>query len=389
MAAQKSNNPLPPPGCFSEQSTEESAVPQRSQGSGDGMGAGQKAAIRIGAELAQDYIEKEPGEQWRVLSFSYPYLAGGSDYIPFSPLKHRATDELVTSLECVSGPDKGLCVDVGYRRWEDPASFHSEYEESRDAAREDADTLAAIEASGLLKGRLYTFNEPVLYIWPTGEDDPLRNPETFADVLRALRDATGDPEFGLNLILLEKDAPAILQRQFPTDDVTLSERHVLSPVEAVETIALDRCQADSITFATADELLKQSIFPRYADKSSSLLLYGPSGYLVREQADSLSWNCEEKGRRGDAELAAFVGEQFGIEERRVIDLSLSSRDDIGEEDESSTWTYHIAIPRGVLEESPESAEDATRDFARESEPCAKASKQWRGHPRDPVDLAPH
>ena len=118
--AQKSNNLLPPPGCFSEQSTEESTAPQRNQGSGDGMGAGQKAAIRIGTELAQDYIEKEPGEQWRVLSFSYPYLAGGSDYIPFSPLKHRATDELVTSLECVSGPDKGLCVDVGYRRWEDP-----------------------------------------------------------------------------------------------------------------------------------------------------------------------------------------------------------------------------------------------------------------------------
>lgn len=226
MVARKSNNLLPPPGCFSEQSTEESTAPQRNQGSGDGMGAGQKAAIRIGAELAQDYIEKEPGEQWRVLSFSYPYLAGGSDYIPFSPLKHRATDELVTSLECVSGPDKGLCVDVGYRRWEDPASFHSEYEESRDAARKDADTLATIEASGLVKGRLYTFNEPVLYIWPTGEDDPLRNPETFADVLRTLRDATGDPEFGLNLVLLEKDAPAILQRQFPTDDATLSERHV-------------------------------------------------------------------------------------------------------------------------------------------------------------------
>ena len=110
---------------------------------------------------------------------------------------------------------------------------------------------------------------------------------------------------------------------------------------------------------------------------------------MRKQADFLSWSSEEKGRRGDAELAAFADEQFGIEERRVIDLSLSSRDDIGEEDESSTWTYHIAIPRGVLEESPESVEDATRDFARESKPCAKASKQWRGHPRDPVDLAPH
>ena len=302
------------------------------------------------AELAETYIEKETGEDWRILSFSYPYTSVEWDYVVPMKEKHGGSDELVTSLTCTSGPDAGLCVDVKYRRWEYPARMYSNYDERLATLQKRKEQEALVWESGLLDGRQYAMDGLYqrIYVWSSGEIDSLRDSDNFTRTLNGLAEATGME--GLELVLLEMDAPAFLWREFPSRHNRLGALEALPARDVPKAVLMDVCQADSFSFAPADVLLEQSM--RSEENGGGTWDLG--GTLASGEDDPLyDWRSTYQVE-ADAGLSSFVAGQLGLADGQAVALSGV--------DNSGSHLVNVIVPRGALAETPDSVDEGVRDL---------------------------
>ncbi|MBQ9021528.1 MAG: hypothetical protein IJ113_05890 [Eggerthellaceae bacterium] len=299
------------------------------------------------AELAETYIEKETGEDWGIISFSYPYADIEWDYVVPMKEKHGGSDELITSLVCNSGPDAGLCVDVCYRRWEYPARMYSNYGERLATLQKRKEQEALVWESELIDGRQYAMDGLYqrIYVWSPGEVDSLRDSDNFTRTLIELSEATGME--GLELVLLAPDAPAFRWREFPSMSNSLGESEVVPARDVPKAILMDMCKADSFKFAPADVLFEQTMS---ADAEVGAL----RGSLASIEDDQFyDWRSTRE-LEADAELSSFVAKQLGLAEGQAIALSGM--------DNSGSHLINVIVPRGALAETPDSVDEGIRDL---------------------------
>lgn len=188
-----------------------------------------------------------------------------------------------------------------------------------------------------------------IYVWSSGEDDSMRNPENFTRTLNELSEAT-DME-SLELVLLEEDAPAFLSREFPSRLNSFDELEVVQAEDVPEAVLMDMCKADSFLFAPADVLLQQAIGPDVTRGEATL-----HGSLLLDENDPF-YNWYPFYRvEVDAGLSAYVTEQLGLADAQAI--ALLGADDYG------SCEIDVILPRGVLAETPDSVEEATKNLQR-------------------------
>ena len=298
------------------------------------------------AELSQDFIEKETGEKWRVLTLSYPYLDVEWDYIIPIQEERSKEDAIVTSLICESGDDAGIIADVRYYRWADKAYFASDLEEKRNDIKERQDIIAQIKASGVIGERSCSidghFKKNVLYVWSSGEDDPWRDPETFSNALVVLSNQMGMEDLELNLVA--QDAPVFIKRYekmevMPAEDAPNAMLHAVSTTNSFE-------------FAPADLLYSQEIWNGDAEDLGTL-----RGKLTPGSNDPFYHWQQVVGKVVDEEkesMTGIVAGQLGAEENQVIALPCK--------DKTGSHQVHVVLSEGILPESPGETEDAIREL---------------------------
>lgn len=294
--------------------------------------------VRI-AELSEDYIEQETGEDWKVLDFAYPFPDNGP--IPVPPVRDEH-DSAQTRLICVSGEDLGLMAVVDYWRWEQPARFSSSVEESRETYARNVEDRQKLEQLEVLSGRQFILSSGDIYLWDLGEDDPLRDPDTFADFINeagTLLDTFTD------VSLLVSDAPTGLRYNPLSYDYP------------------NRREVDIVSFDTcAQACLKSSwevVFDcAYGDvllggyRSTSRTcepedLYGP---LSPAQNDRYTeqWSRTDPGATFSNSLVNVVLPKMeGVTEDQVIAIQHS---ETSPGSESITLRAWLVVPRGALPE---------------------------------------
>ena len=156
--------------------------------------------IRL-AELAETYLEEETGEDWQVVDFAYPFPNNGP--IPV-PAVRDESDSADTRLRCIAGADEGLYATVRYYRWRQTAEYQNDLAEVREDRAKLLETSEQLSATGLLGTHDYVISQGDLYVWATGDDDELRDPETFLEFANQL---TEGRENYFRVTLLEQDAP--------------------------------------------------------------------------------------------------------------------------------------------------------------------------------------
>lgn len=159
--------------------------------------------VRI-AELSQDELLRETGERWEVVDFAYPFPDSGPVPVPATRDENSRT---LTRLRCTSGADKGIYATVGYYRWVTPAYFESDLEEQRQAREERIALLDQLTGVDGLTGHDLLLDGRDLYVWEQGDEDPLRDPESFVGAARAATELMGDYAY---VVLVARDMPVAL-----------------------------------------------------------------------------------------------------------------------------------------------------------------------------------
>ena len=294
------------------------------------------------AELAEDYLEGETNEDWAILDLSYPFPNNGPVPVPATRDEY---DSVTTRLICLKGEDAGLVTTVDYWRWEQPARFSNELEESRTQYGEAIANLQAFEELDLVKGRRVIFSAGDFFLWDQGDDDPLRDPSTFVTLVNQANDICGP---FADVTLLVSDAPIKLRYN------TLDYEY---PNERPEsTLTYEACREACLRVGTAfffdnaygDELL--SGYATYSEECEMSDLYGSLAPTAEEEFMSY-WRQPGHNAHFDESLVSDVVSHLdGVTEDQVIAVS-----DI-KDDGSGHVTFHtwLIVPRGVLPEYSES-----------------------------------
>ncbi|MBR1829090.1 MAG: hypothetical protein IJ781_06210, partial [Atopobiaceae bacterium] len=298
------------------------------------------------AELSENYLEDETGEDWAVVDLAYPFPDNGP--IP-APATRDEYDSVTTRLICLEGDDAGIVTTVDYWRWEQPARFSHELEESRTNHTEARATLQKFEELELVHGRKVIYSAGDFFLWDQGEDDPLRDPSTFVTLVNQASDIS-DPF--TDVTLLAADAPIKL-RYNPLDYDYPNERDEgdLS-YEACREACLRVGHAFSFDNAFGDELLTG--YATYTEKCELEDLYGTLAPNAEEEFMSY-WRQPNNSARFDESLVSDIVSRFdGVTEDQVI--AISDRQD-GESGDVTFRTW-LVLPRGVL---PENADGFCRE----------------------------
>ncbi|MBQ9021024.1 MAG: hypothetical protein IJ113_03265 [Eggerthellaceae bacterium] len=291
------------------------------------------------AQLSEDYLEKQTGEQWRIVGLSYPFPSNGP--IPVPP-KRTEDSTVYTHCVCESGADEGLNASVAYKRWVRPATFSSNIEEVREQVREQEQMLAALDASKTIEGRKCLLGSyDSFYVFARGEDDELRNPDTFVAFAKALAEELDSPT--ADVYLLEADTPIVLRSNSFYEYGNDSLAQIVDYEQARKMLVRD--SACSLETAPADTLLT-CLFYNNKDKGTND--YSLYGYLVPKDHEEPQQGVPRNGLTADSELGQFVAEQWGISEDQVAAFSLYETEAYS--NPASKYSVHIMVPRGALPE---------------------------------------
>lgn len=278
--------------------------------------------VRI-AELSEDTLEAETGEEWRVIDFSYPFPNNGP--IPFPP-KRESGDCTITRLVCVEGSDAGLITNVRYFRWNTLAFFDTGVEEARERYQGRIAFREQVEALGFIDGRTYAIDGRNVYVWARSLDDELLETSMFLDCANNLAELGGNYS---DLIILKPDAPMALEynplsnnypNSLPARVVSASESrttlelsgHVYTPLVAEADILL-RAHRETGNPSITEEDIEGSIVPK-ADASNNRRLRLPN-----------------EGAVFDEGTAHLVADTLGIDAQDVIASVEYSEDNHSEE----------------------------------------------------------
>ena len=271
--------------------------------------------VRI-AELAQDYLEAETSEHWRVLNVSFPFKSSGP--VPDFDTSHNENSSLGITFVCESGADKGLETVVSYYRWAKPAYFESHVEDARQQLAERKQIRAAIEASDVFEGRPFALTTgDTLYVWLRGAGDPLRAQDDLGPLLYDIAGAAGLNWLEVNLI--ESDAPLVVHETFHSKYGNTTEPELLD-----KTTAKDRLLTANrydVHVASADLLRSQFLSIDESGDASEDYLSTQKGSLVpNEGGISHGWPNFSGESVFDDDLVAFVSQYLKQPEENLIAL---------------------------------------------------------------------
>lgn len=295
--------------------------------------------IRL-AELAQDYLQETSGEQWDIVDFSYPFPDSGP--IPVPP-KRTEVSRVTTLLVCRSGDDTGLFCSVDYYRWASPTRYEDDLDEVRENRQDLTQSLGQIESLEALSGHQVLLDESDLLIWDQGEEDVLRDPESFVSLTGQVHELLGGY---IRVTLLASDTPTRISYRSVSYDYP-NERDVqeMSP-EACRIVLLNAPYWLDIDYAEGDVLL---YCPWSADRISTT--DDLRGSLAPVPVDDFSskWYQPGEGAYIDAQLCSLVSSELGLDEGSVIAISLIEESSFGDLTQRS-W---VVVPAGSLPEDPE------------------------------------
>lgn len=305
--------------------------------------------IRL-SELAETYLEEETGEDWQVVDFAYPFPDNGP--IPVPAVRDEG-DSADTRLLCVEGEDEGLYALVRYYRWRKPAEYDNDLSDARESRAELLEASEQLSATGLLGSRDYVISQGDLYVWATGDNDELRDPEAFLTFVNQLTEGHGNY---FRVTLLEQDTPChigydALSYRYPNER-PLEE---MSREQARE-LLLDDDYIHYLDTADEDELL----CGYRRDAEVEIALEELEGVLAPVQPEDYRnpWRSPDEGSAFDETLAAAVAERAGgIDASSVIATSAFEADEL--EQVTNVW---VVLPRGSVSERPQAFCDLANDL---------------------------
>lgn len=302
-----------------------------------------QAWVRI-AELSAQYIGDETGEQWEVMDFAYPFPDNGP--VP-APAVRDENDYTSTRVLCTNGKDKGLVTEVLYYRWAQDAYFTSMIEDSREIRDGKQAAYEQLRKNESLAGRQFMKDGMQLDVWSTGEDDPLRDPETFVALANELNE-----EFkGLRISLLVEDTPFVLcYDSLGYDYPNERDQMVVSFDEGCKMLEQSG-GSYYFDYAAADRLLSLFVYEDDTATTDDL-----EGMLASNDATDYGnrWYPPKEGSAWSGELCDATASEFGCDASQVI--AAAAVDD--HEDRETTVNAWVVVPRGVLPETPDEFCDA-------------------------------
>ena len=292
------------------------------------------------AQLAQDYLQDKTGQRWRIENFSFPFFASGP--IPNPAQQHDEEDALVTYLVCESGQDAGLMASVAYYRWADPAYFEDAIDEARELVAERkaiADKLAKSTAMGGRSCVTVDIDPIDVYVWAQGDNDPLRDPDTFAQLVLDVAAETG--AHYVDVTLLKEDAPLVLNRRYYTRYANRPPAQIVDPAAAREQLPFGSFTVD---VAPSDMLIRQ----RWTeDPDGKDMAGGRAGELedraIQSELPALQI-ASRKGSMPDNDVVGVVASTLGISAADVIAVSATKSDSFYEADAD----YTVVIDRSAM-----------------------------------------
>lgn len=157
------------------------------------------------AESCSRWLTLQTDEQWHVVDFSYPFPSNGP--IPVPPTRDQY-DCVECRCLCTGGPDQGLYVDVRYYRWSpDDEQYQSDLDDARNYRKEGAALLEELRALSDIGDRPFILDGSDLYLWSTGSDDRLRDPDTFVAFANKASGLVGNYA---DITLLDQETPVEL-----------------------------------------------------------------------------------------------------------------------------------------------------------------------------------
>lgn len=296
--------------------------------------------IRL-AELAETYLEEETGEDWQVVDFAYPFPNNGP--IPVPPTRDES-DSADTRLLCVEGEDEGLYAVVRYYRWREVAEYENNLAEAREDRAKLVETSEQLAATGLLGARDYVISQGDLYVWATGDDDELRDPETFLVFANQL---TEGRENYFRVTLLEQDAPCHIGYEPLSYNYPNKQPLVEMSRDEARELLLDDDYIRYLDMASEDELL----CGYRRDAEVEVTLEELEGVLAPVQPEDYRnpWRSPDEGSVFDESLAEAAAERVGgIDASSVIATSVCEAGKY--EQKAYVW---IVLPRGSVPETPQ------------------------------------
>lgn len=295
--------------------------------------------VRI-AELSQDWLESETGEQWEIVDFSYPFPDNGP--VPV-PAVRGEDDCCFCRLLCTQGDDQGLYVSVRYYRWAEAAYFEHTLDDSRAAALEQQQLVKELESTGLLGTRKWLMSDDDLLVWELGEDDELRDPATFVTTANELTSHMGVYR---HVTLLKLDTPVVLGYNWLSTDYPNKK--------PLETVSFEDARQRLLMCDRAlyhDHAAGDVLLDGCRKTDEEVTLESLSGTLSGNDDTSWRhpWRAPDETSVFDDELTSIAARELGVAEEQVIVASeLSDADEF-----HNTMTTWVIVPNGTLPETPQ------------------------------------
>ena len=308
--------------------------------------------VRI-AELSQTWLEGQTGESWCVEDFSYPFPDNGP--IPV-PAVRDEDSACLTRLRCTEGSDEGLYVTVQYYRWAKEAYFEAEQlDEARASAAERKELYERILETGLIGERPCLLSDDDLYVWSTGPDDELRDPQAFLDTANELAGLLGNYGY---VTLLEPDTPVYVAydplsynypNERPSEELSL---------DVARDMLLRAGYVQRFDHAAGDVLLRGC----QQTEGEPIVLEDLTGTLAPAGQEFVRhvWRGPSEESTFDEALVEVAAQTLDIDAKQLIVTSEFTHDNTYD-DSLVVW---LAAPGGTLPETPEgfcTAMDALRD----------------------------
>lgn len=307
--------------------------------------------VRI-AELSQDYIEDATGETWDVVDFAYPFPNNGP--IPVPP-QRTETSSVHTRLVCRTGQDAGLFADVTYWRWEQPARFEEHIAEAREQRDKNLAKYQTLGARDDLAGRQFLISNNDLYVWDQGENDPLRDLDTFVALVNDLGE-TLNPY--VHVRLLVGDTPTRLAYASLSYDYPNERETQLVSVDTCRTMLANGESSFMLDYASADVLLSGYRTTDYLCEVTDL-----SGTLAPDTSLSYKdkWMAPDNTSVDDAVAEAALPYLQVAGPDDVLALSERKEKAYETSGEGIIWAY-VIIPRGALPEDADGFCESANDL---------------------------